>query len=190
MDKELKQKIALVLIALLLIVKFVFLPQMATQDELVAKINDIKTINAKYEYLLSQKEKLATFNSQASTVELSINKHIPIFVTQAGFLLQTQKNIEAAIGKYNITSKRFIWFNDDGEPIIEKLYKKRIRIVLTGNGKNFLKFHTWLKENEPKYRLESFSLNLGKKSKQSMGWFDATVIIAAYYNQGVNNENN
>ncbi|PCI59286.1 MAG: hypothetical protein COB35_11720 [Gammaproteobacteria bacterium] len=184
MDNELKQKIALFVIALLLITKFIYVPQIEKQDDLVAKITATKKTNNKYQVLLSQRTKLESFSSTISAVEGKIGEQLSTFNSQADFLLQTQKKIESALLKSNIKVKRFIWFKNKEEASKQGLRKKRIRLVLTGQSKNFLSFHAWLKKQEPQFYTESISLNTGKKTESTMGWFDGTVIISAYYIQG------
>jgi len=183
MEKELKQKVALAVIGLLIVIKFILLPQLTKQNELIGKINAVEKINNKYSQLISQQPKLEKYANKISMIEKSLSKDIPVYVTQADFLLATQKNLETIMAKYNINVKRFIWFNGDDDPILGQLYKKRIRVVIVGNSIDFLQLHTWFKNNEPKYRLESLSLNVNKKTASDMGIFTGTLIISAYFNK-------
>jgi len=181
MDKELKQKIAIVIIALLALVKFFVMPEIELQNELLAKINEVKKTNNKYEYLLSQEQKYKDFLIKSDEIEQKINKNLLTFRDQSAFLLETQKVIESAAQDTGIRVKRFIWFNGNDEPIVGNLYKKRIRLVLIGKTKDYIALHTWFKNNEPKFKLDSLSLNHGESTNTSLGYSDGTLIISAFY---------
>lgn len=181
MDKELKQKLALFVIGLLALTKFIVMPEIESQNQLLNKIAQVKKTNNKYEYLLSKKQQYADFEKESKAIELSLSQNLITFNDQPEFLLQSQKQIESAIKESGLKVKRFIWFNGNDEAIIGNLYKKRIRLVLTGKTKNYIALHTWLKENEPKFRLDTMSLNHGKNTTISLGQSDGTFIISAFY---------
>lgn len=183
MNKEEKQKIAITLIMLLIIIKFMFIPQTQKQDELISKINELRQVNNKYQHVLAKKEELITFNEKLDKVEQSLEKNIPTFTSDADFRLETQKKLETAFAMYKLKVKRFNWVTHKDKVIANVLHHKKMNITLVGKTKNFMALTVWLKKNNPQLKTEYFLIHTNKKDKTSMGHFTGSMTISAFYNE-------
>jgi len=184
MNKELKQKFAILFIVMLTGIKFFILPEFELQNEKLSKIEDIKKNNSKYEYLLSQEDKYKEFQIKANQQQESVGENIPVYSNVSEFQLITQQELENSVKSSGLRVRRFIWFNDDDKPVTGNLYKKRMRLVLYGKTKKYIELHTWLKQNEPKFRLDNMVIEHGKNNKETLGYSSATFIVSTFYFKG------
>lgn len=186
MNKEEKQKIALVLISLLLIIKFILMPQIEKQAVLVEKISQLQQVNSKYQYVLAKKEELTGFKEKLNNAELTLSKYVPVFTSESDFLLKTQQQLETVFSEFNLKVKRFMWIKDANNVIANVLHHKKISIALEGKTKRFLELNAWLAKNNPQFKIESFLMHNrnNKKDSTSMGTFKGSIIITTFYNEG------
>jgi hypothetical protein len=182
---ELKQHALLLsAVALLVIIKFIYLPISDWQSALYMeiqqqqkKLSQVGVVLSENDELLSQKVKL----TQALTVAEQV--FFP-YQVEADFQLKQQIMLEKILEQHKLKLTRFGWENSRNLSALSVTHYQ-LQVFLSGNTLNFIQLMAALELQSPYIEVGDFVLNVQRQKAQDLGQVSGNLTLHLYANNKI-----
>ncbi|WP_143764320.1 hypothetical protein [Cognaticolwellia mytili] len=176
-----KHAFLLSIIALLIIVKFLFLPIITWQDELIAQITQLEKKQNKITQVLANNASNLGLN-KALGIELEqVRPLFATFKSVASFKLEQQKLIEKMLAKHKLTLQDIGW---QTLTMLPSLSKSRYPLKLTVKGKtiDIINFTAELETYQQFIEISKFNLSLKGQQNNNLGRINGRITLNVFAN--------
>ncbi|REL34891.1 hypothetical protein [Thalassotalea euphylliae] len=175
MNKQIpvNQQYLIMLLALLLVAKFILVPIIEWQDELIADTSVKKRQALKAERLLSIETELKQTIENLDEQVAKLNTHVPK-VDEDNFKINTQKSLVGIFNSHKIKIERAAWLVP---PDRGNMYPVTIQLSLSGRMSDFLASHYDIEANFPAAKIEELRININRHLEKSMGTFKGRISL-------------
>ncbi|URQ89965.1 GspMb/PilO family protein [Pseudoalteromonas sp. SCSIO 43101] len=182
-----KQQIALVLLAVLLVLKFAVVPLLDWQDEQIGVINNLQKRATKSQTVIDNQ---ATIDSQQQQISKQLESINRLFVEpqkDTEFKLAMQQKVEQLMAKHNLQINNSNWLVSL-KVANDSLMRHQLRLNISGKLINFQTVLVQLETNTPLMQVSDFNMRMKGQTAQELGQVDGTIQLSFYMQQGEPNE--
>jgi hypothetical protein len=179
MNELKKHSLALALIAVLVLIKFVAVPVIEWQD---GKFNELalkeKRVN-KSALIFSEQETLIKQALKADEIKSNIERRLVAADNIEAFKLNQLKAIESLVNKHNLKLQNVGW----REPIYlqsDTIVKYPVLLRVSGNTIDYVSFLSQVNQSETFMEVDNFNLNIRRQTAVQLGTFNGSMIINFY----------
>ena len=178
--KELKKhQFLLSVVALLIIIKWLYVPIVDWQDERYFEIKQKQNRLSKSSAVLKQSN---VYSQKNDLLADSLAIANDIFVEKQDdslFKLEQQKFVEQMLSKLGLSLTRTVWENalESVEPQI-KQYK--MKVFFKGRTNDMVRYVTELEKHKPYIEVNDFIFNINKRNKEPFGSVSGNLTLSLY----------
>lgn len=181
MNSGLNKQWLLPLVAVLVLIKFVLMPVVLWQDEVMADIARHEQRNAKAGRLVDNQAQLkAQLSALGENYQAQVEA-FPRYATAAGFRIETKIKLDNLLKQKNLAVARFTWRDEVDSEVFPGMFKARFNVSFSGKLKDFALLHAALDSSEKAFRISNFGSNIKAQSKTSLGTVRGSLTVEAYY---------
>jgi hypothetical protein len=163
-----KHKIALSLIALLLIIKFVFVPVFEWQNETLLEVDLLQKQVSRIDNVLNNRQEIESYgDSLANSLAFSSELFL-VSSDVSTFELEQQQWLELKIGEYELIAKNIGW-SPSQKHAGSNLVAHNVQLNIDGNTSNIIKFIQDLQSQKYYIGVQAFNIRFKSQSGQSLG---------------------
>jgi len=168
MEELKRHSLALSLVAILCIIKFIIFPIVDWQNEKFSELYLLERQVVKSETLVNNKQSI---DANVLKINMAIDQLSKVLYSadeKVDFELKKQQWFEEQIKSYKLTMKNFGWEN----PKFEKntnVSEKIAKIQIDGATKNIIDFMLYLDVNEKHHKISSLSINVKGQNSDALG---------------------
>lgn len=177
-----EKKPLLLLLALLVVVKFVIYPVIDWQE---STLDELKSANARLVKSSSVIENEDKLNDALSAVEAHQNvleRLISPYAEEAEFRFITQKLLSDMIDEYGMDTENIGWLSRL-EITEAGLIRHQVRVVVDGKTTEVQKFVSELESNRDNILIRQFQVSLRYQDSDSLGRARLSLLLAFYMNK-------
>jgi hypothetical protein len=177
---ELKQKSwLLILLAVLVVIKFIIVPIIDWQTDSLSEIAlQQKKLN-KMQYLLNNQQKITDQNRQIQHILDTAQTYFFHENDEASFKLNQQKLIEQLITKFSLSSQHIGW-----SEVIERsphgIDKYQVEIKVKGKTVDVIRLMADIESHTPRIAISNFNLSLNNKLSNDLGTTDGKISLELF----------
>ncbi len=181
MASRLNSKTLLPVAVVLIIIKFVLLPIVAWQNDLLSQIERHEQRNAKAQRLLDSEAQLTSrFVSLSESYKEQADQY-PRFAAAEDFHIETKIMFDMLLQQNQLKVTQFFWREAVDKEIFPGMYMGRFNVNFSGQFKDFALLQSKLGTSEKAFRIANFSAMVKKQTDKSIGTVEAAFTIEAYY---------
>lgn len=168
MDEIKKYKTLLLILTGLLLAKFVIVPVLAWQDNIILENKNIQKRLNKAKSLLSNNEQLVAQSNELNETVSNLEKAVFKATPEAEFKLAQQKKLESIVKKNNLKLMNFGWqiISTDEDLNIKRF---QIQLSLNGNTTDIIRFMAELEALEQHVDFSDFNIAPKKRGGGALG---------------------
>ncbi|MEW6989435.1 hypothetical protein AADZ91_01990 [Colwelliaceae bacterium 6441] len=174
-----KHAFLLIILTILIVVKFVFVPVFQWQDD---KILNIKMLNKKHEkienILLNQEEGNESYHALKDNVAQGESVFFA-FQKESDFKLSQQKLVETLLQKHNVRALNIGWQVTSALPEYNAI-NYQLRVQFNGEHLDVFNFIFSLESNPKRISIHDFNLNINGQIDDKLGNINGWLIINFY----------
>ena len=180
--KQPKQQIALGVLALLIVLKFIVVPLFDWQNEQLANLANLQKRVSKSQNVIANQTQITQSQQRISTQLKAINSLFINYKPEDEFKLAMQQQIEQTVANHQLQINTSNWL-----PSIlvanGQLMRHQLRLSIKGQMLDFTKLITELESATPKAELKTFNINSKGQNDEQLGRVDGTIELAFYMQQ-------
>ncbi|WP_165724812.1 GspMb/PilO family protein [Pseudoalteromonas sp. SA25] len=185
--KQPKQQIALGVLALLIVLKFIVVPLFDWQNEQLANLANLQKRVSKSQNVIANQTQITQSQQRISAQLKAINSLFINYKPEDEFKLAMQQQIEKTVANQQLQINTSNWL-----PSIlvanKQLMRHQLRLSIKGKMLDFTKLITELESVTPKAELKTFNINSKGQNAEQLGRVDGIIELAFYMQQpNVNN---
>lgn len=185
--KQPKQQIALGVLALLIVLKFIVVPLFDWQNEQLANLANLQKRVSKSQNVIANQTQITQSQQRISAQLKAINSLFINYKPEDEFKLAMQQQIEKTVANQQLQINTSNWL-----PSIlvanKQLMRHQLRLSIKGKMLDFTKLITELESATPKAELKTFNINSKGQNAEQLGRVDGIIELAFYMQQpNVNN---
>jgi len=174
-----KHKLALGLLATLLLLKLLLLPLFDWQNEQLSNITNLQKRASKSQSVITNQSQISQSQQRITAQLNAINSLFIDYKNDAEFKLAMQQQIEQSLASNQLQINNTSWL-----PSIlvanEQLMRHQLRLNIKGTLLNFKNFITLLESTPPQAELKTFNINIKGQNSEQLGRVDGTIELAFY----------
>lgn len=174
-----KHKLALGLLATLLLLKLLLLPLFDWQNEQLSNITNLQKRASKSQSVITNQGQISQSQQRITAQLNAINSLFIDYKNDAEFKLAMQQQIEQSLASNQLQINNTSWL-----PSIlvanEQLMRHQLRLNIKGTLLNFKNFITLLESTPPQAELKTFNINIKGQNSEQLGRVDGTIELAFY----------
>lgn len=174
-----KHKLALGLLATLLLLKLLLLPLFDWQNEQLSNITNLQKRASKSQSVITNQSQISQSQQHITAQLNAINSLFIDHKNDAEFKLAMQQQIEQSLASNQLQINNTSWL-----PSIlvanEQLMRHQLRLSIKGTLLNFKNFITLLESTPPQAELKTLNINIKGQSSEQLGRVDGTIELAFY----------
>ncbi|MGL1957058.1 MAG: hypothetical protein OCD00_07055 [Colwellia sp.] len=183
---ELKQHAwLLVLLAFLLVAKFIIVPVYQWQDTQLAEISLLERKQGKISSVLKEKNNTAKFKHKLESALQQTDGLFFPFQEDAKFKLNQQKMLESLLSKYNLTVQHVGWQVARSKDSL-LLTSYPILIRFSGKTTDAIKFLAAIEMNSQRIGVEEFNFSFKRQSDKALGRINGSVTLMLFMEKELN----
>lgn len=175
-----KHRHLLILLAVLMVVKFVLVPIVEWQDGVISDIKFQEKKLMKVTKVLNNESNVNVVMAQLNEQLLSAKQLIHTHVPEAKFKLTQQLNFEELLAKYNLTIINIGW---NSNSLIKELDVTRFQMNIRFNGNmiDIIHFYTEIEGQKPWIEIDALNLNHRSLAIGTLGFVKGGMISVNHY---------
>ncbi|TPH18969.1 hypothetical protein [Litorilituus lipolyticus] len=177
-----KNKKLLLLVTLLLAIKMVILPQLATQNENLATKEQLLRTNKKLSLMLStvdeEKAKVKGLVNQL----IKMQELVPTYISDSQAKLAIQQQIEQYAEEVDLVIQRQNWQAINEDENLAGIMHGKVLITVKGSLINILRFQNLIADNQPAIVINSMYNAMPFKKMQTL--VTSRVVLDVLFQQG------
>ncbi|PCC11818.1 hypothetical protein [Pseudoalteromonas sp. JB197] len=174
-----KHKLALGLLATLLLLKLLLLPLFDWQNEQLSNITNLQKRASKSQSVITNQGQISQSQQRITAQLNAINSLFIDYKNDAEFKLAMQQQIEQSLASNQLQINNTSWL-----PSIlvanEQLMRHQLRLNIKGTLLNFKNFITLLESTPPQAELKTLNINIKGQNSEQLGRVDGTIELAFY----------
>lgn len=174
-----KHKLALGLLATLLLLKLLLLPLFDWQNEQLSNITNLQKRASKSQSVITNQGQISQSQQRITAQLNAINRLFIDYKNDAEFKLAMQQQIEQSLASNQLQINNTSWL-----PSIlvanEQLMRHQLRLNIKGTLLNFKNFITLLESAPPQAELKTLNINIKGQNSEQLGRVDGTIELAFY----------
>lgn len=174
-----KHKLALGLLATLLLLKLLLLPLFDWQNEQLSNITNLQKRASKSQSVITNQGQISQSQQRITAQLNAINRLFIDYKNDAEFKLAMQQQIEQSLASNQLQINNTSWL-----PSIlvanEQLMRHQLRLNIKGTLLNFKNFITLLESTPPQAELKTLNINIKGQNSEQLGRVDGTIELAFY----------
>lgn len=176
MQQLIKNRMLILLLLVLLVIKFIWVPLWDEKQQAWQRIVALEKSAAKSQSLIEQESKIQERSGIIESMLDSIELFIPTTQNMSGLKLQQQQKVEALISSHSLTITQISWNDGLLEQGIQPIY---LDIRLSGEVNKLIEFMISLEQSTDfnVYGLESLRMNFNGQSDDKMGNFRGSLML-------------
>ena len=179
-----KHALLLTVLALMLTAKFIVVPIIIWQDQLLLEIAMQEKKLGKSDVLLSKKSDHHTINDKLKGKIAEIETLFYPYQKGSTFKLERQKKFESIIEQYQLKLKSFYWQAVSNEDNLDVM-RYTVKIKITGQVSDIINMLTLLESQSHYIEIQSFNVLISRKDYKSLGYVKTSNFTLRFY---VNNK--
>jgi len=174
------RKLMIQIIVVLLLAKFVIVPVLEWQNEQIDIVNrQSKQLNKGLKLLENKSELVEHLGKLRSELQVQSQLIAGKGESAISYQLNVQKQIEALLEKYELTSRSITWLNPAVKGNTEE---HKLELQLKGSLKNFISLIMEIEQQKPKLAVVEYKSNVSKMypQRQKLGQFLGKLVIVGW----------
>tara|TARA_R110002167_G_scaffold366448_1_gene597397 strand:- start:20056 stop:20679 length:624 start_codon:yes stop_codon:yes gene_type:complete len=179
MNEIKKHALALSLIAILIIVKFILVPVIDWQDNTLTNIRLLEKKQIKIENVLNDQTRNLSKKRQLIDIVTDMEVAFFPYQSESAFKISQQKKLEALLSKYNLLSQNIGW---QTSTVFDELSITRYPVQLRFQGEllDVITFFSVLESEQRKIKIADFNLSLKGQNEQELGTVNGRIVLYFY----------
>lgn len=184
MKSSLNTRILLVVMLGLVGIKFLLMPVIDWQDQLIDTTAQVEKRNLKAENLLASESDIIMQLAETDKQLKALFDLYPKYPDSTIFRLDTQTKLEKMLRQHSLRQTQFFWRTDEDEQVKGQLYMATFNVNFVGKAKVFAAMHTKIAAEQKHFRVRNMRINYRGQKAESFGYADVILTIEAYYWRG------
>lgn len=180
---EPKQQVALGIIGVLLVLKFIVVPLVDWQAEQVNLISNLQKRAAKSQGVIKNQIVIDAQQQQITQQLEQINRLFVAPQKDTEFKLAMQQQVEQLMAKYQLQINNSNWLVSL-KVADNTLMRHQLTLNISGKLLNFQKILVELETSTPIIQVSDFNMRIKGQSEQELGQVDGTIELSFYMQQG------